>query len=477
MSDRTSRRAFLKTGVGLTAATPFLGTAALAQNAGDGELARIQGANRILLKGGVVLSLDPAVGDFATGDVLIENGRIAAVQPEVAAADDMAVVDAANRIVVPGFIDSHHHFYQGLLRNILANGLLNPDYSENISDRLTSVYRPEDVHIGVLISALGMINNGTTTAVDTSQVNHTPEHSDAGIAALNESGLRAVYAYSRGAGPAQQYPQDVYGIRDRYFSSADQLVTLALASNLTSDIFGFAREAGLRTVCHGINDANEPRLLELGRLGLLMPGDEYIHCTHLSREAWALLRETGGRLSLSIPIEMTMGHGMPGILDALENGMRPSLSSDVDVTMAQDIFTQMRGAMTLQRLLVLQRIKNGEQNPPPLLTCREVLEFATVEGSRCTDLEDKIGTLTPGKEADIVLLKADQIDIWPLNNAPGAIVNMMNPGHVDTVFIAGRVRKWRGALTGVDLARVIGEAESARDGVIERAGYARDLFG
>jgi 5-methylthioadenosine/S-adenosylhomocysteine deaminase len=481
MATHPSRRTFLRSSAGVAVGAPmFLTFAARAQNAAtiDMELIRVDAARRVLLKGGVVLTLDNEIGDFSQADVLIEDGKIAAVQPEIPVSDEaVAVVDAENRIVVPGFIDTHHHFYQGIIRNILTNGLLNPDYSQIVSDKLTSVYNPSDVHAGALISALGMINNGTTTAVDTSQVNHSPEHSDAAIAALQESGLRVVYAYSRGAGDDARYPQDLYRLRETYFSSEDQLLTLALAARLDEDIFGFAREAGVHTVCHGIADRNEPNLMALGRAGLLMPGDEYIHCTHLSDEAWALIRDTGGHVSLSIPIEMTMGHGMPGILDALEHGVRPSLSSDVDVTMAQDSFTQMRAALTLQRLLVLQRARNGEQNPPPLLTCREVLEFATIEGARCAGLEAKCGTLTPGKDADIVMLKANQMDVWPLNNAPGTVVNMMNPSHVDTVFIAGRAKKWRGALTGINIPNVLRQAEEARDGVVLRAGVERNLLG
>ena len=481
MSTRPSRRAFLKSSAGIAVGAPaFLTSAARAQSAADVDFDffQVDAARRILLKGGVVLTLDNEIGDFAQADVLIEDSKIVAVQPEIPVSDEaVAVVDASNRIVVPGFIDTHHHFYQGILRNILTNGLLNPDYSQIVSDRLTSVYNPSDVHAGVLVSALSMINNGTTTAVDTSQVNHSPEHSDAGIAALQESGLRVVYAYSRGAGANTQYPQDLYRLRETYFNSDNQLLTLALAARLDAEIFGFAREAGVHTVCHGINDGNEPNLMALGRAGLLMPGDEYIHCTHLSDEAWQLIRETGGHVSLSIPIEMTMGHGMPAIQDALEHGMRPSFSSDVEVTMAQDSFTQMRAALTLQRLLVLQRTRNGEPNPPPLLTCRQVLEFATIDGARCAGLEQRCGTLTPGKDADIVLLKADQIDIWPLNNAPGSVVNMMNPGHVDTVFIAGRAKKWRGALTGVGIPSVLRQAEEARDVVVQRAGFERDLLG
>ncbi len=481
MSARPSRRVFLKSGASIAVGAPaLLSSAAFAQNptAADAELTRVEAARRILLKGGVVLTLDPDLGDFAQADLLIEDGRIAEIRPEIAVSDEaIVVVDAANRIVIPGFVDTHHHFYQGILRNILPNGLIDPDYNRDVNATLTPAYLPPDAYAGVLVTALGMINNGTTTAIDTSQVNHTPEHSDAAIAAHRESGLRVVYAYARGAGPDAQYPQDLYRLRQTYFNSDDQLLTLALTANLNTDLFSFAREAGVSAVCHGINGPNEPMLIELGRAGFLRPGDVYLHCSHLSAQAWRLIRDSGGGVALSVPTEMTMGHGMPAIQDALDNGVRPSLSSDLTVAMSQDSFTQMRATLTLQRLLLLQRARNGEQNLPPLLTCREVLEFATIEGARCTGLEDKIGTLTPGKEADIVLLKADQLDVWPLNNAPGTVVNMMNPSHVDTVFIAGRAKKWRGGLTGVDLPRVLELAEDARDGVVQRAGFERNLLG
>jgi 5-methylthioadenosine/S-adenosylhomocysteine deaminase len=470
-----SRRGFLIAG----AAAPFLPTAAHAQTAADADaqLRRQQSERRILIKGGVVASLDRQVGDFAQGDVLIEDGKIREVRPNIAASPDaIAVVDAANRIVLPGFIDSHHHFYQGILRNILSNGLLNPDYNRDISNTLTAVYGPTDVYAGTLVSALGMIDMGTTTAVDTSQVQHSPEHTDASIKALQESGLRVVYAYSRGAGPATQYPQDIVRLQRTVFSSKDHLLTLALGGTLDAKIFAYAREVGVPTVSHGVSNATERALFELGRMGLLRPGDEYIHCTHLSDEAWKLLKDTGGHVSLAPPIEMAMGHGMPGIQGALDHGIRPSLSSDVDVTMAQDPFTVMRAAFTLQRLNVLQRARNGEQNLPPLLTTREVLEFATIEGARCALLDHKTGTLTPGKEADIVLLRADQLNVWPLNNVPGAVVNLMNPMNVESVFIAGKPRKWRGALVGVDTARVLRLVQEARDGVVRRAGFKTDLF-
>jgi 5-methylthioadenosine/S-adenosylhomocysteine deaminase len=480
-SATPSRRAVLASTAGLvTAATaaPWERTFAQAPGVPDALLARVQGERRVLLKGGVVLTLDPRIGDFAQADVLIEDGRVREVRPNIALTDDaVAVVDASNRIVLPGFVDTHHHFYQGLLRSILTNGLLNPDYSRDIGNTLTPAYAPADAYAGVLVTALGMIDAGTTTAVDTSQVSHTPEHSDACIRALQDSGIRAVYAYWRGSGPDARYPQDIVRLQRTYFSSPDQLLTLALGAVLDPTIFAYAREVGVRTVSHGVNNNTERTLMELGRAGLLRPGDEYIHCTHLSAAAWRLLKDTGAEVSIAAPIEMAMGHGMPPILEALDHGIRPSLSSDVDATMAQDPFTIMRSAFTLQRLLVLQRRRGGEQNLPPLLTCRDVLEFATIDGARCAGLDGRIGTLTPGKEADIVMLAADRLNVWPLNNAPGAVVNVMNPGHVETVFIAGKARKWRGHLVGVDVPRVLRVVQEARDAVVRRSGFRMNLLG
>src|SRR5207244_3129547 len=136
------------------------------------------------------------------------------------------------------------------------------------------------------------------------------------------------------------------------------------------------------------------------------------------------------------------------IQDALGNGVPPSRSSDHAVTLSSDMFTLMRSTLVVQRYFVMQRERSGGQSLPPLLTCRELLEFATIEGARCANVDGKVGTLTPGKEADILMLRADRIDVWPLNNAPGAVVNRMNPSHVEGVFIGGTVKQERGGLVG-----------------------------
>jgi len=452
--------------------------APVAAQSGDPELARLQAQNRILLKGGVVLSLDRQVGDFAQADVLVENGKIREVRPNIAVSgDSAAVVDAANRIIIPGFIDTHSHSYQGLVRNIMPNGLLNPDYNRDIQNTLTPVYEAADAYAGVLISALGFIDVGTTAIVDISQCSHTPEHSDAMIRALQEAGIRAVHSYHRGAGPAHQYPQDIKRLQRTYFNSKDQLVTLALTANLNAPVYSLAREVGVPVVQHLVGADLNKQVQDLAQAGLMWPGDEYIHCLGINDTTWKLLKDQGANLSLCATIDMTMGHGTPTIQEALDHGFRPSLSSDHGVTLAQDMFTLMRGTLMFQRLQVLQRARKGEQNLPPLLTSRDLLEFGTIAGARCANIDSKVGTLAPGKEADIVMLRADRLDVWPLSNAHGVVANFMNPGHVEAVFIAGKVRKWRGSLVGVDVARVARTVQEARDAVMRRANFKVDLLG
>ncbi len=477
-----SRRGFLRSSAGLVAsgaAVQTLPCSAMAQGTDatqpGAELTSLLGQQRILLKGGVVLTLDRQVGDFAQADVLVENGKISAVRPDIAvSAEAAAVIDAANHILIPGFVDTHSHSYQGILRGIMTNGVLDPDYNRDVQTKLTPAFQPADVYAGVLMTALGLIDMGTTAIVDVSQINHTPEHSDACIRALQDSSIRALYAYSRGLGPATQYPQDVLRLQRAYFSAKDQLLTLALGVGLDAKAFGVARDAGVPAVLHIRNDS--AGLLALGRAGLLRSGDEYIHCTNLSGDAWRLIKDTGGHVSLCPQIEMSMGHGMPAVQDALDHGLRPSLSSDHSVTIAPDFFTVMRTVFTFQRMQIFARAPSGARDLRALLTCREVLEFATIEGARCAGLDGKIGTLTPGKEADIVMLRADRLNLWPLNNAPGTVVNLMNPGNVDTVFIGGQVRKWRGNLVGVDVLRLMRMAEEARDAVTRRAGFSVDFL-
>jgi 5-methylthioadenosine/S-adenosylhomocysteine deaminase len=455
---------------GALATEALAGTALGAERKGKGGGSRGRRGDRMLLKGGCVLSLDPAVGDFEQADVLIEGSKIVAVQPNLTATAE--VIDAANMIVMPGFVDTHRHIWEGILRSILPNGLLS-DYQRDITGAARAVYRPEDAYAGNLVSALGASNAGITTLLDWSHIGNSPEHTDAAIAALRESGLRAVYAYGSGtAGPANRFPQDIRRLRTQYFSTDDQLLTLAMAAGINAEHWGVAREVGAPITVH-VNGTNQ--LLPVANA---MGSDlTYIHCCNLADAEWQMIADTGGNVSIACPIEMEMGHGVPPIQQALDHGIRPSLSADVETEIPSEFFTQMRAVFTLQRMLLLARQRSGETNLPNLLTVREVIELATIEGARDNGLDRKIGTLTPGKEADIIMLRMDEINVMPVNNAYGAVVLGMDTSNVDTVIIGGKLRKSKGTLVGVDLKRVRRLAQQSRDYVVSKAGWPRTLLG
>jgi 5-methylthioadenosine/S-adenosylhomocysteine deaminase len=468
------RRDFLKSSAaGLATAIMASGdTVAAGQAAGA---IRSGGNNRILLKGGIVLTLDRALGDFETADVLIEGSRIAAVGRSLKA--EAQTIDASNMIVMPGFVDTHHHQYETILRSILPDGLLNgpKSYVSDIQGIYTPVYRPEDARISELVASLSQINAGVTMGVDTSQVSHTPEHTDACIDGLREAGRRTLFAYSQGVGAGARYPQDIRRLRTQYFASTDQLLTLAMGGGLDQSTWALAREVGVPIVNHVVG--NSAGLEAMGRAGLMKADNEYIHCTQLSKAAWKMIADTGGHVSIATAIEMQMRHGMPPIQEAIDHGITPSLSVDVETNMAADMFTVMRATFTLQRALLNERVLAGEQNLPPLLTSRQVLEMATIQGARDAHVDGKAGTLTPGKDADVIMLRTDTINVMPLNNAAGAVVTLMDTSNVDTVFIAGKLMKRGGSLVGVDLAKIRRTVEASREAVLARAGYKGNRLG
>ena len=417
-------------------------------------------ARRVLLKGGCVLSLDPKIGDFDVADVLIEGARIADVRPNIVATAD--VIDASNTIVTPGFVDTHRHMWQGALRSILPDGLLS-DYTRDITGTARAVMRPDDARVGDLVSALGAINAGVTTVLDWSHIGNSPAHADACIDALRETGIRAVYAYSGSAAELRR-------LRKAYFSSADQLLTLAYATGASPADWAAARDVGASISLHAGGSLDNVA-------GVMGPDVTYIHGTTFTAEAWKRIAASGGHLSIAAPIEMEMGHGVPPIQPALDHGIRPSLSVDVETQMPSDFFTQMRTIFTLQRMQALARQRNRDADAPRLLTVKEVVEFATVAGARANRLESKVGTLTPGKEADIVMLRMDAINVLPVNNAYGAIVQGMDTSNVDTVIIGGVVRKQRGQLVGVDAGRVRQQAEASREYILGKTGWRRTRVG
>jgi 5-methylthioadenosine/S-adenosylhomocysteine deaminase len=432
---------------------------------------------RTLIRGGTVLSLDPDLGDLAVGDVLIEDDRIVEVGRDIVAGD-AEVIDATGMIVMPGFIDSHRHIWEGLLRNIGTDVPLEgrSGYISYVLHKLAPAYRPEDAYIGDLVSALGAIDAGITTLLDWSHIQESPAHTDAVIKALQDSGMRAVFAYGFPWWGKWEERQPSWFVRaaTEYFSSKDQLLTLALAApgpeftdfEVTRDHWKLARESDARITTHvGVGSyGQEGKLQEFGEAGLLGPDTTYIHCTTLNDAEIQMIVDTGGTVSLASPVEMMMGHGMPPIQKFLDRGLSPSLSVDVETNVPNDMFNQMRS------VFALQRVEAAPEGKSPLST-RDVLSCATTEGARANGLEAKVGSLTPGKQADLILLRTDRMNVTPLNDPVTAVVSGMDTGNVDTVMVAGRLLKRHGELLHVDWEAVKRTAAESRDHVVATSGF------
>lgn len=442
---------------------------------------------RTLIKGGAVMSMDADVGNFAVGDVLIDGGRIVKVAASIDA-PDAAVIDAKGKVVMPGFVDTHHHQFETALRSQLSNGILVPDgrpdnvsnYYDTILQQFSMVYRPEDVYINELFAGISQLDAGVTTVMDVSQIHHSPEHSDAAIQGLQDAGRRGVFGYFEGWGDRAQYPQDAKRIKEQYFSSDDQLLSMVMGGEIYLPGYEAAwqvgRELDLPIALHVVGTFGmQPTFDELGAAGQFGEDNIFIHMTGMSDEGWKYAADAGAHVSLSVPIEMQMRHGTPPIQKAIDLGMSSSLSTDVECTMTADFFTQMRGLITLQRMLVNEAALRGDEYPD-LMTTTQAVHRATMGGAEGLKLDKKIGSLTPGKDADIILLDAEAINVAPLNNVPGAVVTLMERHNVDTVLVAGQVKKWQGTMLGFDLDNLRGSLEKSRDYLFEAAGVERDLF-
>jgi cytosine/adenosine deaminase-related metal-dependent hydrolase len=432
-----------------------------------------------------VVTVDPSLGDLPAGDVLIEDGAIVDVAPAIEATD-AEVIDATDCLVLPGLVDTHRHTWQALFRNIASDWTL-AHYFTGLHGTLSGLYRPEDTYAGNLIGTLEALDGGITTLLDWSHNLNTPEHTDAALDALVESGARVVFGHGAGHRhwqPVSSLPHpadDVRRLRAGRLSSDDVLVTLCLAPRgnqfatmeVTEDDWALADELGLRISCHfgdGEWGRNRP-VAQLAEHGLLGPTMTFVHCNTLADDELALMADHGCTASISPDIELQMGHGWPATGRLLEAGIRPSLSIDVCCSNGGHLFGTMRATIGTQRGFDNEHARDlGLASVAELeLTCRDVLEFATIEGARACGLEDRIGSLTPGKRADVIVVRADSFGMTPMNNPVGAFVYNAHPGLVDTILVDGQVVKRDGKLVGLDAARVRRLAIESRDDILRRA--------
>ncbi|AGB25779.1 cytosine deaminase-like metal-dependent hydrolase [Mycobacterium sp. JS623] len=413
----------------------------------------------LLLSNANVLTMDDNIGDLARGDVLIENGEISRVGVDLDANADADVLDCADKIVLPGFVNSHLHMFQTALRAYWCDAVAEDYFTQSRTGRdgIFHQYTPEDVYWGELGGALENLSAGTTTVVDTSQCSYTPEHSDAALDAIRRSGIRCVFSFTPVFGhepaPTYNYPNDIRRLTEATDKSDDR-VSLALGYLVDANDFRLARELDLPVFAHINNEWFGRTLEELDGEGLLGLRNTYIHCLGLNDSTWQAIARTGGKVSLSCFVEHALGMGRPAIQRVLDYGIPSGLGTDAASLGPVDMFTQMRAAF--------QSARQADTNPARPATTRDILRMATLGGAQAAHLDHRIGSLTPGKIADIVVLNARTLNTVPVLHASGAVVHHMDTSNVDTVIVGGDIVKSHGRLHN-------GEVEATLNGLTKSA--------
>jgi cytosine/adenosine deaminase-related metal-dependent hydrolase len=434
---------------------------------------------RLLIRGGHVLTLDPEIGELQ-GDVLVEDGRIAAVAPGLAA-DGAEDLDATGHIVLPGFVDTHRHTWQTALRGVCADWTL-LDYFRGIRLNAAATYRPQDVHAGNYAGALEALAAGVTTLVDFSHCVVSPEHADAAIAGLRESGIRAVFAYGYYAVPVADsaFPDhaariaDARRVRSEHFAADRGLLTMGIAltelglvpfEDTRAEVES-ARELDVLATAHTgtVTHADWPGDVELlAEGGLLGSAQLHVHCNACSQQELKLIAETGGSVSVTPETELQMGMGWPVTGRALECGLRPSLGCDIVSNNSGDLLAQMRMALQTQRALDNDAHLSQATMPDRLsVTVRDALSWATIDGARAIGLDGLIGSLTPGKQADVIVVRADRLSTRPVHDPVATAVLQATPADVEAVLIGGKPRKLSGELVEVDAGRALTLLDDSR---------------
>ncbi|MGW0330113.1 amidohydrolase family protein [Nocardia sp. NPDC003183] len=438
---------------------------------------------RLLLHGAQIVSMDDDIGDLV-GDILIEGTRISAIAERLDVTD-AEVIDGTDMIAIPGMIDTHRHTWQSAVRHSYAD----MDPARYFAEMLVGIgasYQPDDVYIGNKLGAAAALSAGTTTLVDWSHIQNTPAHSDAAITGLCEAGIRAVFAHgwplltdNRWTNRSELgHPDDIRRLRTQYFAGDDQLLTLAMAARgpemaaedtWVADL-RLARELDIRTTVHvGAypHNAAHRAVAQYAGLGLLGDDMTFVHCSRSHDDEFAMIADAGATVSLGVHCELnSQGMGDIPLDKLLARGIRPSLSGDTETKCSGDMFTQMRMLYAYHR----SWMGGGHSavGGVPELRVRDVLEFATVQGARAVGMSDKIGSLAPGKQADIVLLRASDLNLGPVTNPVYSVVLAAHEGNVDTVLVAGRVVKRDGHLTDIDPTTLMDSARQSQQQILTR---------
>ncbi|HEY2048549.1 MAG TPA: amidohydrolase family protein [Caulobacteraceae bacterium] len=413
----------------------------------------------ILIRGAHVITLEEQIGDLV-GDILVKDGKIAEVGPNLAC-EGAAVIDGVDKVVIPGFVNSHIHLWQTTIKGCGGDYAFG-DYLQFILGEAGKHYRPEDVHVATLLGAIEQIEAGVTTVYDWAHILNTPEHADAAIDALQASGIRAVFGHGTPGDDVSRWyyqsrethPQDIVRLRRTRLASDDALVTLGLSmrgpdfavDEVNQADIELARSLGIIASMHlavGVYGDYVPHGRRLAEAGLLGPDINLTHCNRLGDDEIAMAVELGASISVTPEVEMQMGHGLPVTGRVQAAGGRITLGTDVVSSVSADMFSQMRFAVQAQRMLANADAHAGGAMPERVaIGARDILLSATLEGARALRLDHRIGSIRPGKDADLTMLSWDHEFSSPLANPVQAVVFHSSVANVHTVMVAGRLRKF-----------------------------------
>lgn len=398
---------------------------------------------RILLRDACVLTLGARTPNHPRASVLIEDGIVAEVSPGIRARD-AEVVDAEDAIVMPGFVDTHRHAWRALFRN-LGDGAPNPASDVAPGPHLSS----DDVYAATLIALLGAAEAGITSVVDWADIPSEVEVQEAALQAHADSGLRTVFVMVA----------DDTSLLTRLMDAAGPHTTVAVGYELVdadtdgaAAAWATARDLGLAIHVHAGPDT-AGAMTRLGRRGMLGGDVVVAHCSGLDAADLDTIGTSGVSVSVAPASEMAGGRGTPPIQELIDRGIRPGLGVDDERVAPGDMFAQIRATISLQHGTLFDRKLAGKAGLPRLMSTRDVIRYATVDGARVAGLRGVAGSIEPGMQADLIVLRTDRPNIFPVNDPVGAVVWGMDTSNLDWVFVGGRALMREGVLQ-TDLGHV-----------------------
>ncbi|MDG4781850.1 amidohydrolase family protein [Micromonospora sp. WMMD961] len=435
----------------------------------------------VVFRNGLVLTMDDAHTVLPGADVLVIGGRIAQVGVGLTAPDDALEIDATGGILMPGMVDTHRHLWQTAMRGYGADWTLTQYFVWYYLES-GKLFRPEDVYAGNLLGAIEAVDAGVTTTVDWSHGLQTPEHADAAVDALEAVDGRFVLAYGNiQQGPWEWATSPEFRDFHRRRIDGGKLAGFQLAFDVTGDpafperaAFEMARELGVAVTTHaGVWGAtNDDGIRLMHENGFMTPSTVYVHAATLTQDSYNRIAATGGSVSVSTESEQSAGQGYPPTWQLRHHDIPVSLSMDTSVWWSGDLFSAMRSTLGADRSREhLEAHAKQETVTHCHLRAEQVVEWATRGGARALGMDATIGALTPGRQADVVLIKNDASPVmFPILNPHGHVVFQAQRADVHTVLVGGRVVKRDGRLVGVDLAAARARVASTIDHLRETMG-------